>query len=69
MKIVMKTLFETIYQRRKFQLKLPQNNQNYENTGPVSRTEEGVVSLYDLSSHKALKKQVTISDTNVYLDV
>ena len=66
----MKKPFEkTMYQRSNFKLSLPQNNQNCENTGTVSRTEESVVSLYDLPSHRAWKKQVSISDTNVYLEV
>ena len=41
MKIVMKTPFEKQYTKEVLRS---------ENTGPVSRTEEGVVSLYDLSS-------------------
>ena len=55
MKIVMKTLFEKQYTRVVvFNFNCPQNNQNCENIGPVSRTEEGVVSLYDdLSSQRA----------------
>ena len=52
MKIVMKTLFEKHYQRSDVQFNCLIPIKNCENTGPVAKTEEDVVSLYDLPSHR-----------------
>ena len=53
MKIVMKTLFEKQYTKEVILTCIAPEQQICENTGPVSWTEEGVVSLYDLSSNRA----------------
>ena len=52
MKIVMKTVFEKQYTKEVILIYIAPE-QICENTGPISRTEEGVVSLYDLSSNRA----------------
>ena len=76
MKIVMKTLFEKqytkeviLYQRSNFNLNCPRTIKTVKILGLSQGLKKVWSSLYDLSSHRALKKQVTISDTNVYLDV